>query len=164
MPTDGDREAGERIVAMLREANGDVLVPWHGYLPRMAGKRGGAHLMALIDLETERSGRPEVWEALHAEFLESARTRDAALVLLDADLGEAKYRLGSLVYPGYAVEPKPLFSGDSERDMFQPVLDILEVRETLPAYILADIDDPCRNSCSHTVVEVVFALKSQFEY
>lgn len=122
IPTDADREAGERIVTMLREADGDVLVPWHGYLPRMAGKRSGAHLMALIDLETERSGRPEIWEALHAEFLESARTRDAALVLLDADLGEAKYRLGSLVYPGFAVEPKPLFGGGDELDMFQPVL------------------------------------------
>jgi hypothetical protein len=122
IPTEADREAGERIVAMLREAEGDVLVPWHGYLPRMAGKRGGAHLMALIDLETERSGRPDVWEALHQEFLDSARARSASLVLLDADLGEAKYRLGSLVYPGYAVEPKPLFSDRAEPDTFQPVL------------------------------------------
>lgn len=120
IPTEADREAGERIVAMLREAEGDVLVPWHGYLPRMAGKRGGAHLMALIDLETDRSGRADVWDALHQEFLDSARARSAGLVLLDKDLGEAKYRLGSLVYPGYAVDPTPLF--DEGTSTFQPVL------------------------------------------
>src|SRR5690606_3277213 len=72
LPTDADRAVGERLVAMLRAADGPVLVPFHGYLPRMAGKAGGAHVMALIDIE--RGGDRRLWERLEAEFVESARS------------------------------------------------------------------------------------------
>lgn len=126
IPTTADRTAGERILALLRQADGDVLVPWHGYLPRMAGKRGGAHVMALVDLETERSGEPELWQELHRAFLDSARTRNAELLLLDADLGMPEYRLGELVYPGYAFEGGLFAPGD---DSFQPVVG-LQTRPT----------------------------------
>lgn len=120
VPTEADRAAGERIVTLLREADGEVLVPWHGYLPRMAGKRGSAHLMAMIDLETERSGEPELWKRLHREFLGSARARDAALVLLDRDLGMPRYRMAELVYPGYVSEGSLYPPGDNET--FMPVV------------------------------------------
>jgi hypothetical protein len=120
LPTAADRAAGERIVAMLRAAEGEVLVPWHGYLARMAGKRSSAHLMAVIDLEAERSGEPELWTQLHRAFLDSARTRGADLVLLDEDLGLPKYRVAELVYPGYAVEGTLFGPGDPET--FMPVV------------------------------------------
>ena len=94
VPDAADRAAGERLVAILREADGEVLVPFHGYLPRMAGKRGSAHAMALLDVQ--RSGAPELAARLVAEFHESARARDAAVVVLEDNLGPVE-----LVHPGY---------------------------------------------------------------
>ncbi|MBK8976010.1 MAG: glycosyltransferase family 39 protein [Planctomycetes bacterium] len=98
VPTATDRAAGERLVALLRDADGDVLVPLHGYLPRLAGKPPGAHAMALIDIQ--RSGEPELWARLEKQFFDSARDRRADLVVLD----EGIEHFGRLVVPGYRVE------------------------------------------------------------
>ncbi|MCA8976157.1 MAG: hypothetical protein KDC98_15660, partial [Planctomycetes bacterium] len=81
LPTAADAEAGQRLVAMLREADGDVIVPYHGYLARLAGKRGSAHAMALYDVRGARSR--ELLGPLRQQFVDSARQRRAALVVLD---------------------------------------------------------------------------------
>lgn len=82
LPTAADRVAGERVVDELAEIDGEVLVPFHGYLARRAGKRPGAHAMAVHDLlrgpDTDVAGRfvAELEGALGAR-------RFAAIVLDD---------------------------------------------------------------------------------
>jgi hypothetical protein len=50
VPKERDREAGDRVVAILRSAPGDVFVPTDSYLAPMAGKRPHLHQMAVDDL------------------------------------------------------------------------------------------------------------------
>lgn len=50
LPTDHDRQAGQTLVERLPLIQGEVLIPSHGYLARMAGKRGYAHKMAIGDV------------------------------------------------------------------------------------------------------------------
>ena len=49
-PGPQDLEDGQRLLEEVRSQPGDVLVPAHGYLARMAGKQSFAHEMALLDL------------------------------------------------------------------------------------------------------------------
>lgn len=50
LPRASHREATEQLVAWLRNQPGEVLVPFHGHLPRLAGKRPSAHGQALADI------------------------------------------------------------------------------------------------------------------
>lgn len=50
LPTDADRAAGEAIVQELASIEGDVWMPYHGYLAERAGGQPGAHAMPIIDL------------------------------------------------------------------------------------------------------------------
>jgi hypothetical protein len=43
------RHAGDEFVAKLREMPGDVWIPFHGYIGRLAGKQSHVHFMALYD-------------------------------------------------------------------------------------------------------------------
>jgi hypothetical protein len=114
VPDAADRAAGDRLVELLRAADGDVLVPLHGYLPRMAGKAPGAHAMAVLDVK--RSGEPDLWARLEKAFFDSARDREADVVVLDSNLAD----FAPLVVPGYVVEIEKLFAeGD---DAFLPVV------------------------------------------
>ncbi len=95
LPTAADAEAGRRLVELLRAADGDVVVPHHGYLARMAGKRPSAHAMAVHDV---RGAAAQAFtEPLRREFLERARARSADLVVLD----ELAVELWPMVVPGY---------------------------------------------------------------
>ncbi|MBK7644046.1 MAG: hypothetical protein IPJ19_13510 [Planctomycetes bacterium] len=50
LPTRADVAAGELLVERLREVEGEVWVPDHGYLAELAGKESFAHGMSLVDL------------------------------------------------------------------------------------------------------------------
>ncbi|MHC4448120.1 MAG: hypothetical protein ACYSXF_10125 [Planctomycetota bacterium] len=95
LPTDADRQAWERLVAILRDTEGDVIVPKHGYLPRMVGKAPGAHAMAVIDVL--RGSEPELRIRLRDAYLDSARNRSAELVVFD----ERAVNFQRLISPGY---------------------------------------------------------------
>ena len=56
IPTQEDREAGDRIVEQLRVIPGDIFIPHHGYLAEMAGKRSFAHTLAIDNLRLEDRG------------------------------------------------------------------------------------------------------------
>jgi len=47
LPTARDRRAGDALASMVRDQNGEVLLPSIGYLATRAGKRPSAHLLAL---------------------------------------------------------------------------------------------------------------------
>lgn len=50
VPTAADRMAGDALVATLRETDGGVALPFHGYLAVKAGKEASAHGVALGDV------------------------------------------------------------------------------------------------------------------
>ena len=98
VPSEADRAAGAELVALLRSVDGDVLVPFHGHLERMAGKTSTAHFMAVLDLpsESKRFDAP----AFVAAYLDSARTREAELVVLDTNVSREE-EVSRFVVPGF---------------------------------------------------------------
>jgi hypothetical protein len=50
IPSARDRAAGEGFLKRLADIPGDVFVPFHGFLPSLAGKKSSAHVMALLDV------------------------------------------------------------------------------------------------------------------
>ena len=50
VPTQKDLEAGNKLVNMLSQIEGDVLVMYHGFLPQLAGKDSHAHWAAVVDV------------------------------------------------------------------------------------------------------------------
>jgi hypothetical protein len=92
VPSQADRAAAERLVSMLRKNEGDVMVPRHGYFPRLAGKHPGAHEMAVIDLK--RSGEPELAARLLGEMFERSAA-PGVLIVVDEHVDAA-------AWPGFA--------------------------------------------------------------
>jgi hypothetical protein len=81
IPTEAQRRGGDAFVAALRELPGEVLAPWHGHLPRLAGKRVFAHRSAVRDVM--RSQQKEVAAELAAEYQSALEHRRFAAVVID---------------------------------------------------------------------------------
>ncbi|HVP15656.1 MAG TPA: glycosyltransferase family 39 protein [Terriglobales bacterium] len=81
IPTTADRAAGEFILAALRRAPGDVLVPSHGYLATRAGKPRAFHVMPLMDVL--KSGREPVASELSRALDDSLRARHWSCIIVD---------------------------------------------------------------------------------
>ncbi len=75
IPTAEDREAGERLLQKVRSIQGDVLIPYHGYLARRAGKSGNSPGLGL-----------------HFFMLRNSPVKNAFLQEIEAALLERKYR------------------------------------------------------------------------
>jgi hypothetical protein len=56
VPTAADRAAGDEIVRRLSAVPGEVFLPHHGYLARLAGKQEGAHTLAMDKRLPRRQG------------------------------------------------------------------------------------------------------------
>ena len=67
-------------IEQLRQAEGEVLVPYHGYLAVMAGKRGSAHHMAMADVE--RGSDPARRDELKAQYLKAIDNQRYSLILM----------------------------------------------------------------------------------
>jgi hypothetical protein len=78
LPRPSDEAAGRRFVEGLAALEGEVLIPAHGYLAAMAGKRSFAHQMPVDDLAN--SGLAEA-EVLRAEFAAAIRARRFAVIV-----------------------------------------------------------------------------------
>ena len=57
VPSQQDRDAGDRFIATLRQLPGTVLVPTHPYYPRLAGLPTHASAIAIYDLSHAKDGR-----------------------------------------------------------------------------------------------------------
>jgi hypothetical protein len=67
IPTARDRAAGDELIARLRAANGDVLIPFHPFYAELAGKRTYLHRMGVLDIWRAGMGAPQgLVEALDA--------------------------------------------------------------------------------------------------
>ncbi|MCA1665044.1 MAG: glycosyltransferase family 39 protein, partial [Myxococcales bacterium] len=76
IPTARDRAAGDELIARLRAANGDVLIPFHPFYAELAGKRTYLHRMGVLDIWRAGMGAPlGLAEALDAHRF--------ALVIMD---------------------------------------------------------------------------------
>jgi hypothetical protein len=57
-PTETDRHAGDDLIARLRAAPGDVLIPFHPFYAQLAGKPTFLHRMGVMDIVRANLGPP----------------------------------------------------------------------------------------------------------
>ena len=50
IPPASDRQAGASFIRFMRQVPGDVFVPYHGFLPFLAGKETSAHWVGILDV------------------------------------------------------------------------------------------------------------------
>ncbi len=83
VPDRKDLEAGIEFVSDMSRVEGEVLLPYHGFLPSLAGKRSHAHAMALFDVM--RGDDPDLGAQLRDEIGQAIRERRFAAIILDSD-------------------------------------------------------------------------------
>jgi hypothetical protein len=70
IPTAKDLEDGQKLLALIKQVKGEILIPYHGYLAARAGKRSYAHAIAISDFLrcTDEAGEQamvyQAWQAL----------------------------------------------------------------------------------------------------
>jgi 4-amino-4-deoxy-L-arabinose transferase-like glycosyltransferase len=82
VPGKKDLEAGQAFIDAMRELPGDVLVPYHGYLPSLAGKSCCAHEAAVNDILKADDG--PVKAGLLDEINQALRERKFNCIVLNA--------------------------------------------------------------------------------
>ncbi len=106
LPTEADRQAGHEFVELLRSFDGEVMVPFHGYIPTFAGKKIHANRMALVDVERRTKGRPR--EKLRSEIRQAFQTKRWSAIILDHTWHEME-REGHYVSTGPVFEDTTVF-------------------------------------------------------
>ncbi len=94
LPTAADRAAGEHLVARVQALPGEVFVPHHGYLARLAGKRDSAHTLAMDNVFLDDNGAARA--DLQLEMLHALDEHRYSAVLLESD-----GRYGEAILPAY---------------------------------------------------------------
>jgi 4-amino-4-deoxy-L-arabinose transferase-like glycosyltransferase len=82
VPTKADLAAGQKLVARLAAVQGEVWVPAHGYLARLAGKRAYAHASPLSDVI---SADPAGSQRLQEEMRHAMQSERFAAIVVDPD-------------------------------------------------------------------------------
>jgi hypothetical protein len=110
LPTSQSLEAGRQLVGLIAATPGDVLLPQHGYLAALAGKRSFAHSMAVYDVI--RAGSPRDGARLVNQFHQAFANRQFGAVIIDRldpwireDLERAYRRSGDAVDDAEAFWP-----------------------------------------------------------
>jgi len=81
LPSKADLIAGRFFVQKLEKIEGEVFVPYHGFLPALAGKRTYAHGMAIEDVLRGSDG--EVKDKLRENIADAIRSKRFAAIILD---------------------------------------------------------------------------------
>lgn len=81
IPKQRDLEAGRIFINELAQIDGDVFVPYHGYLPNLAGKKSYAHHSYIADVI--RTGNGEVNRNLAMEVSTAIRQQKFDAIVLD---------------------------------------------------------------------------------
>lgn len=110
LPSSRSREAGRQLVSLIAATPGDVLLPQHGYLAALAGKRSFAHSMAVYDVL--RAGSPKDAARLVSRFHQAFANHQFGAVIVDRvdpwiseDLDRAYRRSGAAIGDGEAFWP-----------------------------------------------------------
>lgn len=81
IPGKEDQRAGQDLVRQIREIDGPVLIPRHGYLAALASKKSTAHEMAMNDvLKGDREGGGR---ALFSEIEHALESRKYGAIIVD---------------------------------------------------------------------------------
>jgi hypothetical protein len=82
VPTAADEAAGRAMLQRIADTPGDVFVPYHGYLPSLAGKPMHAHAVVIADVI--RGGRTDTENGLAADLAQAFREhRFSAIISVD---------------------------------------------------------------------------------
>jgi 4-amino-4-deoxy-L-arabinose transferase-like glycosyltransferase len=81
IPGREDVRAGRELVATLAAYPGEVLVPQHGYLSELAGKRSFAHQMAIYDVLL--AGPSQTQELLLQDIVQAIKRQRFSAIVLD---------------------------------------------------------------------------------
>jgi hypothetical protein len=83
VPTNADVTFGRTVVRRLSTLEGDVFVPYHGFLSKLAGKRTFAHQMPISDVLT--CGTEKTTSILEDELKAALSSRRFSAIVLDQD-------------------------------------------------------------------------------
>jgi 4-amino-4-deoxy-L-arabinose transferase-like glycosyltransferase len=84
VPTRADAETGQKFVQWLAATEGEVYLPFHGYLPALAGKKTYAHHSAVWDI-MRGTGDTEGERILREKFAAASREQVFDRVVLDVE-------------------------------------------------------------------------------
>ena len=82
IPTKEDREAGGAFINTMAQLPGDILIPYHGYLPSLCGKKCSAHEAAMNDILKADDG--PIKARLMDEISRALRERRFECIVLNA--------------------------------------------------------------------------------
>lgn len=139
IPSPEDRRAGDRFVNLMRSYEGDILVPFHGYIPSLAGKPAHAHRMAMQDLiqRTKGQARQKLLDSIRRSLDER---RFSAIIVdhrwFDEELRANYDSVGvvftdtSVFWPvtGWRIRPTSIFIPKSPADSANILTDGNEIR------------------------------------
>ncbi|MGH7197396.1 MAG: ArnT family glycosyltransferase [Candidatus Omnitrophota bacterium] len=83
-------EEGWRFISMMKNVEGDVYAPFHGYLPLLAGKKSFAHQSGVWDILRGQDG--PIQEGLLKEIREAFRQKKFGAIFLWEDADPARKR------------------------------------------------------------------------
>jgi hypothetical protein len=106
VPKAVDRAAGDAIVRRLASVSGEVFIPHHGYLARLAGKREVAHTLAMDNVFLDDRG--EARQKLEDEVRGALRDRRFGAAVVESDR-----RYASWILEGYAPGEKLVAAPDA---------------------------------------------------
>ena len=123
IPTHEDEQAGWRLIRTLETIRGEVWLPYHGYLPVLAGKKSFAHAGTMNVILVGPDGR--VKTDLIREIKEAILNRKFTAILLDSTVFPAFFKdwlqdenwLAELDRAGYCLD-SPIFPNAR---VFRPV-------------------------------------------
>ena len=104
IPTRAVYRAGDKLVALMENSSGPILLPFHGYLPRLAGKESTAHWTAILDIllarGTEEDDPGRIWLNQFIAAMEDGRYE---MLILDRedwfpDLLKLQYKKGGTIF------------------------------------------------------------------
>jgi hypothetical protein len=110
VPGARDRAAGDAVVRRLASVSGEVFLPHHGYLARLAGKPEVAHTLAMDNVFLDDKG--EAREKLEDEVRGALRDRRFGAAVVESDR-----RYASWILEGYVPTEKLV----ADPDAFWPV-------------------------------------------
>jgi hypothetical protein len=119
IPTPADRVGGDALVARLRRAPGEVLIPFHPFYAHLAGKRTYLHRMGVMDILQAGYGAPR-------GLADAFATRRFALVVMDYKIDGTAWMWPGL-YQSYRVAeriagPRTVSGAPTApRDLMEPI-------------------------------------------
>lgn len=114
IPTREDSEAGRELIQTIARTEGEVWIPYHGYLATMAGKNSHAHIMAIWDVLRGDNGQASI--DLINGIRQAIREKRFSLIILD----DVDWFSKETNIEEYYVRQGPVFTNET---VFWPIAD-----------------------------------------